>query len=109
MEAQLKQPPKTRGLTKGNFTPTSTHKLGKKQDCAYCHALRFEYESSAFWCEGGHINLAPNEVADDFYELFVADSEDAKLFRKNIRVCNSIFAFTSFGIKLDKELASARK
>ncbi|KAG5576740.1 hypothetical protein H5410_056874 [Solanum commersonii] len=57
----------------------------------------------------GYISLALNEVEDGFYELFVADSEDAKLFRKNIRVYNSIFAFTSFGIKVDKHLASSRK
>ncbi|XP_049360758.1 uncharacterized protein LOC125825469 [Solanum verrucosum] len=37
------------------------------------------------------------------------DGDDAKLFRKNIRAYNSIFAFTSFGVKLDKELASSRK
>ncbi|KAG5588316.1 hypothetical protein H5410_048750 [Solanum commersonii] len=58
---------------------------------------------------GGYIKLAPNEVADDFYELFVADSEEAKLFRKNICAYTSIFAFTSFGVKLDKDLASSRK
>ncbi|KAH0652401.1 hypothetical protein KY289_030079 [Solanum tuberosum] len=97
------------GLTNGNFRPPSTHKLKKNQDCTYCHALSVEYEPPTFCCASGCINLAPNEVADDFYELFVANSDEAKLFRKNIRAYNSIFAFTSFGVKLDKELASSRK
>ncbi|KAH0692798.1 hypothetical protein KY285_019895 [Solanum tuberosum] len=97
------------GLINGNFRRPSTHRLKKNQDCTYCHALRFEYEPPTFCCASGCINLAPNEVADDFYELFVVDSDDAKLFRKNIRAYNSIFAFTSFGVKLDKELASSRK
>ncbi|XP_049378107.1 uncharacterized protein LOC125842861 [Solanum stenotomum] len=92
-----------------NLTTTSSHKLEEEIDCTYCNALRFQYEPPTFCCGGGCISLAPNEVADDFYELFVSDSEDAKLFRKNIRAYNSIFAFTSFGVKLDKELASSRK
>ncbi|XP_049388457.1 uncharacterized protein LOC125852811 [Solanum stenotomum] len=109
MEDHLKMPLRTTGLTNGNFRRPTTHRLKKKQDCTYCHALRFEYEPPTFCCASGCINLAPNEVADDFYELFVADADDAKLFRKNIRAYNSIFAFTSFGVKLDKELASSRK
>ncbi|KAG5581517.1 hypothetical protein H5410_052144 [Solanum commersonii] len=66
-------------------------------------------ESTSQNKRGGCISLAPNEVGDDLYELFVADSEEAKLFRKNIRAYNNIFAFTSFGVKLDKDLASSRK
>lgn len=48
-------------------------------------------------------------VADEFYELFLADSEGAKLFRKNKCAYNGIFSYTSFGVKIDKELASSRK
>ncbi|KAG5584664.1 hypothetical protein H5410_045098, partial [Solanum commersonii] len=69
----------------------------------------FEYEPPTFCCASGYNNLAPNEVANEFYELFVADSEEAKLFRKNIRAYNSIFPFTSFGVKLDKDLASSMR
>ncbi|KAG5615518.1 hypothetical protein H5410_015342 [Solanum commersonii] len=79
------------------------------KNCTYYHALRFEYEPPTFCCTGGCINLATNEVANDIYELFVADSKNVKLFRKNIRAHNSIFAFTSFRVKLDKALASSRK
>lgn len=48
-------------------------------------------------------------MADEYYELFVAASEEAKLFRKNRRAYNSIFAFTSFGVKLDKDLHLPRE
>ncbi|KAG5604106.1 hypothetical protein H5410_025598 [Solanum commersonii] len=41
--------------------------------------------------------------------MFVASTPDAVEFRKNIRAYNSIFAFTSFGVNLDKELASKKR
>lgn len=63
------------------LTTTITHKLEKQQDCTYCHSMSFEYEPPTFWYTCGYINLAPNEVSDDFYELFVDDSDEAKLFR----------------------------
>ncbi|KAH0661326.1 hypothetical protein KY284_026257 [Solanum tuberosum] len=96
-------------VTNCNSTTTSSHKREEQIDCTYYNAMRFQYEPPTFCCGGGYISLAPNEVANGFYELFVSDSEDAKLFRKNICTYNSIFAFTSFGVKLDKELAFSRK
>lgn len=41
--------------------------------------------------------------------MFLASTEDDIEFHKNIRAYNNIFAFTSFGVNLDKEIASARK
>lgn len=45
----------------------------------------------------------------EMYELFVSNSTQAINFRRNIRALNCIFSFTSFGAKIDKELASARR
>ncbi|XP_049360644.1 uncharacterized protein LOC125825341 [Solanum verrucosum] len=95
--------------TNVNLSTTSTHKLQKQLDCIYCHARRLEYEPPTFCCASGYIKLAPNEVGEDLYKLFTDESKEAKLFRKHIRAYNSIFAFTSFGVQLNKELASSRK
>ncbi|KAH0767034.1 hypothetical protein KY290_002952 [Solanum tuberosum] len=97
------------GETNVNLSTTSTHKLQKQLDCIYCHARRLEYEPPTFCCASGYIKLAPNEVGEDLYKLFTDESKQAKLFRKHIRAYNSIFAFTSFGVQLNKELASSRK
>ncbi|XP_012856992.1 PREDICTED: uncharacterized protein LOC105976260 [Erythranthe guttata] len=78
-------------------------------DCSHCGATRFEYEPPTFCCGNGKIKLAPIEVPDELYDLFTSPSEEAIEFRNNIRVFNCIFSFTSFGVKLDKELASARR
>lgn len=78
------------------LTTTSPHKHEKQQTCTYCHALRFEYDPPTLCCNGGYINLAPNKVSDNFYELFVDDSEETKLFRKNICVYNTIIAYIIF-------------
>lgn len=42
-------------------------------------------------------------------DLFTTTSDEAMKFRKHIKLYNSIFAFTSFGLTLDKELASGRR
>lgn len=53
--------------------------------------------------------MASIEAPPELYELFVADAEEAREFLNNIREYNSIFLFTSFSAKIDKELASSRK
>ncbi|KAH0633391.1 hypothetical protein KY284_036177 [Solanum tuberosum] len=71
--------------------------------------MRLEYEPPTFCCASGYIQLAPDEVGEDLYKLFTYESKEAILFRKHIRAYNSIFDFTSFGVQLNKELASSRK
>ncbi|KAH0633092.1 hypothetical protein KY284_035878 [Solanum tuberosum] len=97
------------GETIVNFSTTSTHKLQKQLDFIYCHAMRLEYEPPTFCCTSGYIQLGPDEVVEDLYKLFTDESKEAILIRKHIRAYNSIFAFTSFGVQLNKELASSRK
>lgn len=86
-----------------------TYKLESAPECKYCHAKRFQFEPLAFCCANGSIKLANTEVSAQLYELFVTQSDEAKEFRRNVRAYNSIFSFTSFGVKLDKQLASSRK
>ncbi|KAI3448843.1 hypothetical protein Pfo_005508 [Paulownia fortunei] len=69
----------------------------KISNCIQCGATRFEYKSSAFCCDNGKIKLAHIET------------EKAIEFRTNIHPFNCIFSFTSFGVKLDKEVAFSRQ
>ena len=41
--------------------------------------------------------------------LFTRHDDIGKDFRNNIRAYNSVFAFTSMGIKLDKDLANGKR
>lgn len=72
--------------------------------CIYCDAKRFQYEPPTFFCANGYIKLARIEAPAELYELFMTDTEEATGFHKNIRACNSIFAFISFGVTLDKDM-----
>ncbi|GER54009.1 pyrophosphate--fructose 6-phosphate1-phosphotransferase subunit alpha [Striga asiatica] len=71
--------------------------------------MKFQYECPTFCCDNGKVKLSPIEVPDELYELFTSQTEEGKQFRINIRLFNSMFSFTSLGVKLDKELASARQ
>ena len=84
-------------------------KLKAVPKCIYCAAKRLEHEPPAFCCARGYIKLAKTEAPIELYEMFVASTPDAVEFRKNIRAYNRIFDFTSFGVNMDKELASAKK
>ncbi|KAL7137613.1 hypothetical protein ABFS83_10G105100 [Erythranthe nasuta] len=84
------------------------HELKHVPNCIHCHAVRFEYEPKTFCCGNGKVRVAPIEMPDEMYDLFVSESEEAVTFRKNIRALNCIFSFTSLGVKLDKDLASAK-
>lgn len=85
------------------------YKLKKMPSCIHCGATRFEHEPPTFCCDNGKVKLAHSDVPEKLYELYTSQSEESIDFRKNIRSYNSIFSFTSFGVKLDKELASARR
>lgn len=88
---------------------SNIHELKIVPNCVHCGALRFECEPPTFCCGSGKIKLAPIEIPEELYELYSSQSAEATEFRNNIRALNSIFCFTSFGVKLDKELASARR
>ncbi|XP_057791098.1 uncharacterized protein LOC131008222 [Salvia miltiorrhiza] len=85
------------------------NELKKVSDCTYCGATKFEYEPPTFCCDNGKVILPFSEIPEELYELFTSESQEAMDFRRNIRSYNSIFSFTSFEVKLDKELASSRR
>ena len=50
-----------------------------------------------------------NEDPDELYMLFISSSEEAREFKRCVRIYNNSFAFTSLGVKLDKKLCSMSK
>ncbi|XP_075077583.1 uncharacterized protein LOC107786932 isoform X3 [Nicotiana tabacum] len=73
--------------------------------CQYCHAKRFEYESPGFCCNSGAIRLTSHKMPPELSELYFGNTEESENFRTYIRMYNNMFAFTSLGVKYDKELA----
>ncbi|XP_073121078.1 uncharacterized protein [Henckelia pumila] len=77
--------------------------------CRFCGAYRFPCEPPCFCCGCGKIRLSSPITPAALLELFTNQlSPLAISFRRKIRLYNTIFSFTSFGVKLDKELASLR-
>ncbi|KAI0665311.1 hypothetical protein C8Q70DRAFT_1117474, partial [Cubamyces menziesii] len=89
------------------------HEMGRMAvACPSCAALHWNSEkikqsSNArprfgFCCDSGQVSLPPvPEPPEPLRTLFVADSEQAKEFRANIRQYNAAFAFTSLGVSID--------
>ncbi|XP_075492636.1 uncharacterized protein LOC142530705 [Primulina tabacum] len=76
--------------------------------CIFCVARRFSYEPPSFCCDSGKIRLALPVAPTILIDLFKdVSTPSALLFRRKIRLYNSLFAFTSFVARLDKNLASS--
>jgi hypothetical protein len=83
--------------------------LKKVPNCEFCRAKRFPGEGPAFCCRKGRINIFIPEVPDELRHLFTSQTDsNAKYFRKHIRYFNSHFSFTSFGVSVDRQLATAK-
>lgn len=52
--------------------------------------------------------LKSTPVPADLYYLYKSRTDDAALFRRDIRRYNSHFSFTSLGVRLDKELSNMK-
>ncbi|XP_015168212.1 uncharacterized protein [Solanum tuberosum] len=85
--------------------PNNPSILKKMPSCEYCAAKRFQYESAGFCCSNGTVKLASHEMPTDLLNLLLGDTAECKHFRTYIRMYNNMFAFTSLGVKYDKELA----
>ncbi|XP_075480104.1 uncharacterized protein LOC142520834 [Primulina tabacum] len=78
--------------------------------CRYCGAWRFPHESPTFCCGSGKIQLTSPIIPSRLRDLFTYIScPSAISFRRKIRLYNSLFSFTSFVVRLDKDLASLNR
>ncbi|XP_042942909.1 uncharacterized protein LOC122277096 [Carya illinoinensis] len=84
--------------------PFEAYSLPLVPSCIHCKAKRFHHETTGFCCADGTISLATNDVPDQLYALFTSNTDESTHFRTYIRTYNNKFAFTSFGVKFDKDL-----
>ncbi|CAG8521137.1 5048_t:CDS:2, partial [Racocetra fulgida] len=92
-----------------NFQETETsihHTFDTTHVCTYCNAKLFSTETQETCCKSGKIKLASAGDTTSLKNLFMRNDNIEKDFCENIRAYNSIFAFTSMGVKLDKPIAS---
>ncbi|KAM3225720.1 hypothetical protein ACQJBY_058440 [Aegilops geniculata] len=89
-------------LVYGNI-PTSTDVLEKEEDCCFCHATKFKYESQGLCCKKGQIRLANPNTPPELMRLWTSNDSDARHFRQNIRFFNGHFSFTTLYCQLDRD------
>ncbi|KAG2672975.1 hypothetical protein I3760_13G067700 [Carya illinoinensis] len=92
---------------KSTNTPTETieaNYLPNVRHCKHCKEKRFFHETNSLCCPDGSISLVTNDVPDQLYNLFVSNVAESTQFRTYVRTYNNKFAFTSFGVKFDRNL-----
>ncbi|XP_042952259.1 uncharacterized protein LOC122289344 [Carya illinoinensis] len=75
----------------------------------HCKAKNFFHETNNFCCADGSISLTTNAVPKQLYRLFVSNDPKSIQFRTYIRTYNNKFAFTSFGVKFDRNLSQRNR
>ncbi|KAG7986452.1 hypothetical protein I3843_03G080700 [Carya illinoinensis] len=89
--------------------PVEANFLPNVPPCKHCKAKRFFHETNSFCCADGSISLATNDVPDQLYNLFVSNTAESIQFRTYVRTYNNKFAFTSFGVKFDRNLCQRNR
>lgn len=89
--------------------PDNTNMLKNKENCIYCNAKKFQYESEGLCCRKGQIRLANPETPPELMRLWTSNDSDARHFRNNIRFFNGHFSFTSLYCHLDSETTDMKK
>ncbi|XP_042976278.1 uncharacterized protein LOC122307448 [Carya illinoinensis] len=89
--------------------PVEANFLPNVPPCKHCKAKKFFHETNSFCCADGSISLATNDVPDQLYNLFVSNTAESIQFRTYVRTYNNKFAFTSFGVKFDRNLCQRNR
>ncbi|CAL0322783.1 unnamed protein product [Lupinus luteus] len=80
--------------------PTST-------SCTWCNARFFHHETQSICCLHGKVWLQQTNAPQQLLHLIVDSSNEGRHFRQHIRGYNHIFAFTSLGVHLGKNLSGS--
>lgn len=88
--------------------PNNTHMLKTVQNCRFCSAKKFQYESKGLCCRKGQIILANPDTPPELMRLWTSNDSDARHFRNNIRFFNGHFSFTSLYCHLDRDTTDMR-
>lgn len=91
-----------------NNIPTSTNVLEKEEDCGFCYATKFKYETNGLCCRKGQIRLANPNILPELMRLWTSNESDARHFQQNIRFFNGHFSFTTLYCQLDKDTTDMR-
>ncbi|KAG7986606.1 hypothetical protein I3843_03G089800 [Carya illinoinensis] len=86
------------------IVPSEAYSLPYVPYCRHCKAKRFYHETNGFCCADGTISLATNAVPNQLYDLFTSNTDESVHFKTYVRTYNNKFAFTSFGVKFNKDL-----
>ena len=89
--------------------PQEAFILQSSPTCKHCNAKRFYREPVGFCCSSGQVSLVSNDTPAELQLLFKSKSKNAFEFRKYVRTYNNTLAFTSFGVKYDRELCKIDK
>jgi hypothetical protein len=88
--------------------PESTHMLKTEEDCKFCGAKKFQYESEGLCCRKGTVKLVNPETTPELMRLWTSNDSDATYFRDNIRFFNGHFSFTTLYCNLDRDTTDMR-
>ncbi|XP_060172388.1 uncharacterized protein LOC132603376 [Lycium barbarum] len=86
--------------------PCSPSILKKVPNCKFCKAKRFQYEPPNFYCSKGSVKLVSHQLPSKLKSLYLGVTDESNHFRTYVRTYNNMFAFTSLGVKYNKELAT---
>jgi hypothetical protein len=82
--------------------------LKTMENCKFCNAKKFEYESEGLCCRKGAVRLANTETPTQLMRLWTSNDSDAVHFRNNIRFFNGHFSFTTLYCQLDRDTVDIR-
>ncbi|XP_073020881.1 uncharacterized protein [Primulina eburnea] len=102
------RPRRYRNLAR-NFSESERNyrwQLSDPRICIHCQALLFHGETSQFCCRNGNTNLDAISSPIELQELYAADNEEGRHFRRLIRAYNHVFSFTSMGVNIDESLTT---
>ena len=92
----LKDSTKSQEILDGVIPVEPLHIGSMTEVCKHCDALKFPWETPSSCCGGGKIVLSPFPAPPEpLLELFISQSEDAQIFRKNARSINNAVCLTS--------------
>ncbi|XP_022872962.1 uncharacterized protein LOC111391913 [Olea europaea var. sylvestris] len=83
--------------------------LPYSRTCTHCGAKKFCTESKGFCCCDGNVKLQLHNMPPELFYLFTSTSKEAIAFKNIVRSYNNHFAFTSFGVKYNRELCKNNK
>ncbi|XP_022854652.1 uncharacterized protein LOC111375962 [Olea europaea var. sylvestris] len=95
---------KVRGFSNLLNISTNAYVLPTWNHCEHCGARKFYRETKWFCCSDGKVKVYVPDSPTELYDLFTSKEPECMEFKKIARGYNNHFAFTSFGVKCDKEL-----